>query len=194
MSEKKTLLLVDDEQIILDSLGRELKEEGFEVTRVDCAEDALDKLKKKTFDFVVTDLVMPGLDGFQVLKEAKRNSPDTSVIILTGYGNMVSAVDALRLGADDFLQKPCDLEELLFRLTNCLTRQELLRKVTMYESILPICSYCKKIRDDRGQEKGQGTWLSVEAYFHKKKNINFSHGCCQECYEKEMKNLGILKK
>ena len=87
---------------------------------------------------------MPGLAGFQVLKEAKRKSLQTSVIILTGYGDMLSAVDALRLGADVFLQKPCDSEELPFRVANCLTRQELQRKVTMYEGILPICSYCKK--------------------------------------------------
>ncbi len=186
---KKTLLLVDDEQIILDGLGRELEEEDFKVTKAVCAEDAIDNILKNKFDFIITDLVMPGKDGFQVLKEAKKISPETSVIILTGYGDMSSAVDALRLGADDFLQKPCDSEELLFRIESCLTRQELQRKVTMYESILPICSYCQKIRDDRGREQGQGKWLNVEAYFHKTKNIHFSHGCCQECYDKEMKKL-----
>jgi len=189
MSEKK-MLLVDDEQIILDSLGRDLRAEDFEVTKVNCGEDAIARLKKTYFDFVITDLMMPGLDGFQVLKEAKRKRPQISVIILTGYGDMVSAIDALRLGADDFLQKPCDTEELLFRIANCLTRQELQRKVTLYESILPICMYCKKIRDDREKEHGQGKWIRMEEYFHKKKGIDFSHGCCPECYKNAMKEFG----
>lgn len=68
---------------------------------------AVSLIKSAHFDIVVTDLLMSGLDGFQVLKAAKKKDAWTIVIILTGYGDMESAVDALRLGADDFLQKPC---------------------------------------------------------------------------------------
>jgi ActR/RegA family two-component response regulator len=82
------------------------------------------------------------------------------VIILTGYGNMESAVDALRLGADDFLQKPCDIEELRYRMANCFVKQDLERKVAFYETILPVCSWCRKIRDDRPKQHGLGNWYS----------------------------------
>ncbi len=141
---EKTVLLVDDELIVSDSLSRDLEMEDFKVTSAACGEEAIAQLKKSHFDFVITDLVIPGPDGFQVLKEAKKKHPRINVIILTGYGDMISAIDALRLGADDFLQKPCDSEELLFRIHNCVTRQELQKKVAPHKSILPICMYCKK--------------------------------------------------
>ncbi len=189
MCKKKRLLLVDDEQVILDSLGRDLEEEHFVVTKAVCGEDAIDILETTHFDCIITDLVMPGVDGFQVLKAAKKRQSQVIVIILTGFGDMTSAVDALRLGADDFLQKPCTTEEILFRIANCITRRELQQKLILYESLLPVCSYCKRIRDDRGKEKGQGKWLSMEEYFWETGDISFSHGCCQECYEKLMKGM-----
>lgn len=186
--EDKSLLLVDDEQIILDSLGRDLELHDIKVTKATSGEEAIIWLNSSPFDFVITDLIMEGLDGFQVLKEAKKQHPEICVIILTGYGDMVSAIDALRLGADDFLQKPCDSDELLYRLSNCLTKQELQRKVTIYESILPICMYCKKIRDDRGKKRGQGDWFHMEDYFRRISSIDFSYGCCPQCYTRVMRN------
>ncbi len=186
--EGKSILLVDDEQIILESLTRDLEDEAFQVTAVKSGEYAIARLQESSFDCVITDLMMTGLGGLQVLQEAKKY-PEISVIILTGYGDMDSAIDALRLGADDFLQKPCDSEELLYRINTCLTRQELQNKVNMYERILPICSYCKKIRDTRNKGPGHETWLDMETYFKQQKGVNFSHSLCPECYEQEMKAL-----
>ena len=186
--EKKTILLVDDEQLILDILFRELTRASlrFDVTLAASGEDAVVKINSGSWDLVITDLLMPGLDGFQVLKTAKRKDSQTMVIILTGYADMQSAIDALRLGADDFLQKPCDTEELLYRVANCFGKQALQRKVTLYETILPVCSYCKKIRDDQQGERGKGSWYSLEEFFAKVKGIPCSHGCCPECFAKLM--------
>ena len=71
---------------------------------------------------------MPGVDGFQVLKAAKRKDPQTMVIISTGDADLESSIDALRLGANDFLQKPYDTDELLYRMSNCFAKQDFLRK------------------------------------------------------------------
>ena len=186
----KSLLLVDDEQIILNSLSRELVDAGFKVTLAANGEEAIARINNDCFDLVMTDLLMPGLDGFQVLKSAKQRGLQTMVIILTGYGALESAVDALRLGADDFLQKPCDTDELLYRISNCFAKQELLRKIALYEKFLPVCSYCKKIRDDQHWEHGKGKWYSPEEYFKRAKGVvRVSHGCCPDCYSEQMKTI-----
>jgi YesN/AraC family two-component response regulator len=186
--QRKTILLVDDEQIIIDSLFRELTcdELNFDIARATSGMEAISQINSNCFDLVVTDLQMPGIDGFQVLKAAKQKDALTMVIILTGYADLEAAIDALRLGADDFLQKPCDTDELLYRISNCFVKQDLQKKIALYEDILPICSYCRKIRDDRQGGHGQGNWYSLEEYFSRVQGVHISHGCCPECFAKEM--------
>ena len=140
----KSILVVDDEQTILDCLSRDLTIAGLKVTTAVNGEEAIAKIKNSFFDLVTTDLAMPIGDGFQVVKEAKQMNPQTMVIVLTGDVASESAVDAFRLGADDFLQKPCDTDELLCRISNCFAKQELLRKIALYEKFLPMCSNCEK--------------------------------------------------
>lgn len=185
----KLLLFVDDEQVILDSFSRELAGAGFEITTAASGEEAVARIKRGYFDLVMTDLLMPGVDGFQVLKAAKQRGPQTMIIILSGYGSRGAAVDGLRLGADDFLQKPCDTDELLCRISNCLCKQELLRKVALYENFLPGCSYCKKTQDKVQGERGKGSWYNLEDYFRKTKGWCVCHGSCAECYAEQIKNL-----
>ncbi|MDD2462637.1 MAG: response regulator [Desulfobulbus sp.] len=182
--KKKSILLVDDETTILAALSRDLLDEqlNFNVDTVNSGEEAINRINASNYDLIITDLIMPGLDGFQVLKAAKRKDPMTMVIILTGYGDLRSTIDALRLNADDFLEKPCDTDELLFRISNCFTKQNLHRKVQLYETILPVCSYCHKIRVDNTESANNGTWYSFEEYLHKIRRVNISHGCCPDCY------------
>ena len=122
-----SILFVDDEDVIRQSFARELGVEHFAVTVVGSGSEAIAALENGQYDLVVTDLMMPGIDGFGVLKAVKKLAPLTSVIILTGYGDMRSAIDALRLGADDFTLKPCEVEELIFRIRRCLDKQTLLK-------------------------------------------------------------------
>ena len=191
--KSKAILLVDDEALILESLGRDLKIEGYGITTAENGERAIAIMKNKQFDLVITDLMMEGLDGIKVLKQAKKIDPVLPVIILTGYGDLTSAIDALRLGADDYLLKPCDIDELLFRISNCLEKQEIKRKIKLYEDILPVCSVCKKIRDDTGKEPGKGEWMTVEEYIERKAGVLFSHGYCKECYEDALKDIRSTK-
>ncbi|NCC62447.1 MAG: response regulator [Verrucomicrobiae bacterium] len=189
--KQKSILLVDDEVVILNSLSRELNvtHPNFEVHVANSGKEAIDRINSQTFDLVVTDLFMPGVDGFQVLKSVKLKDPQTMVIILTGYADLQSSIDALRLGADDFLQKPCDIDELLYRISNCFVKQDLQRKVQFYETILPVCSYCKKIRDDNQGSPGNGIWYELEEYLHHVHKVNVSHGCCPACYAQMKKKL-----
>jgi len=187
--ERKSILLVDDERVILESLGKELAYENLEVTLAASGEEAVAKIENGNFDLVVTDLIMPGLDGFQVLKAAKKKNTQTMVIILTGYADLKACTDALRLGADDFLEKPCEVDELMFRISNSIIKQDLLRKVEIYENFLPVCSYCKKIRDDQTGEQGNGNWYNLEDYLIKVKGVYASHGICPACLAQEIKKI-----
>ena len=126
-----SILFVDDEDLIRKSFTRDLQEEHFAVTAVGSGSEAIDLLKNGRYDLVITDLMMPGIDGFDVLKAVKQYAPQTSVLILTGYGDMQSAIKALRLGADDFAIKPCEIEEVVFRIRRCLEKQSLLQLLAL---------------------------------------------------------------
>ncbi len=121
-----SILFVDDEEIIRKSLIRELQMECFAVTAAAGGSEAVAALKESQYDLVITDLMMPGVDGFSVLKAAKKIAPLTSVIILTNNDVMQYAIAALRQGADDIASKPCDIDELVSRIRHCLEKRNLL--------------------------------------------------------------------
>ncbi len=189
---KHQILLVDDDPLILKGFGNDLEGKGYHVTTAKSGKKAIEWLNKTPFDLVITDLVMDQMNGIEVLKRSKEINPDTMVIILTGYGDMTSAIDALRLDADDYLLKPCESEEIYFRVNRCLERLALKRKIKLYETILPVCCMCKKIRDDAGKEPGSGKWIKMEDYFEDKAQIMVTSTYCPECLKKaeeEIENL-----
>ena len=177
-------MLVDDDPFILAGIGKNLQNEGYRVTTTESGEKAVVLLKKKVFDLVITDLVMEGLDGIQVLKKAKELHSETMVIILTGCGDLMSAIDGIRLDADDYLLKPCEPEEMRFRVSSCLEKLDLRRKIKLYEDILPVCCICKKVRDDGGKKPGTGQWMSIERYIHDKANVDVTSTYCPGCAQK----------
>ncbi len=179
---KKAVLLVDDEQPILQSLGNYLERNALDVKSALSGEDALVDFRTSSFDLVITDLIMTGINGIELLKEIKKINQEAGVFILTGHGNMDRAIEALRCGADDFIQKPCDAEELVLKMDRFFTKQEALRKIKIYEKFLPICMYCKKIRDDSGTQTGKGKWMRMEEYLCLKCGADLTHGCCPECF------------
>jgi DNA-binding NtrC family response regulator len=184
--EKYSILLVDDDPYILEGIGADLESQGFQVTKANSGDAALELLQDNTFDLVITDLVMEDTDGIQVLKNTKKLNADTMVIILTGYGDMKSAIEALRQEADDYLLKPCESAEMLYRVNHCLEKRELARKIEIYQNILPMCCVCKKIRDDRQTEPGKGEWVSVEQFIHEKAKLDITSSYCPECAQQTM--------
>ena len=122
---KYKILLVDDDPLVLKLIGQQLESEGYKVTRAESGEKAIKVLEKDTFELVVTDLVMEEINGFEIVKRAKELCSKTLVIILTGYKETDFVIDALRLGVDDYMLKPCDEEDLLFRVKRALENWEL---------------------------------------------------------------------
>lgn len=120
----KRILIVDDEEIVRYSLLNILKNQGYAVDGVASAEDALSLLCKQSYNLVLTDLVMEGMNGLELLENVKVISPRTMVLVITGYGSINTAVKALRLGVYDYLLKPCDEEELLLRISRALEMQD----------------------------------------------------------------------
>ena len=186
---RRNILLVDDEEIIRRTLRRDIEEMGYGVTALADGESALAALEERYFDLVLTDLRMEGISGIEVLQGAKARSPEIGVIILTGFGDISSVITALRNGADDYLLKPYAYEDLALRLRNCFEKQEMRNRLKVYEEFLPICSVCKKIRDDKGKEPGSGDWLSVEEYLRRKTGVLASHGYCPDCYGKFVQEM-----
>ncbi|MBI9076728.1 MAG: response regulator [Desulfatibacillum sp.] len=176
-----SILFVDDDYYSREATARDLKSRGYQVTTAPDGETALELLAKNSFNLVITDLVMDQVDGIEVLKTAKNMHPDIMVIILTGYGDMSSAIEALRLSADDYLLKPCDPEETHFRVIKCLKKQEFKKRIQAYEEILPICCVCKKIRDDEGKEPGTGQWMDLEDYLEQRGKFDVNTTLCPAC-------------
>jgi DNA-binding NtrC family response regulator len=110
------ILLVEDEQTIAVTLRDDLEAAGYEVEHRADGSEAIDLLGQKSFDVVVTDVRLPGADGMQVLAAAKRARPDTEVLVMTAYATVEHAVEAMRLGADDYIQKPFLNEHVVERL------------------------------------------------------------------------------
>ena len=182
--KKYSILLVDDDPAILEGTGQYLEEIGYEIKLASSGEMAIELLQTLPCELVITDLVMEKVNGIQVLKAAKELRPDTMGIVLTGFGDMTTAIEALRLGIDDYLLKPCSPEELELRVSRCFERLELNRKLKSYEKILPLCCVCKSIRDDSGREPGTGTWMALEEYVWRKAGLSPSSTYCPECAKK----------
>jgi two-component system OmpR family response regulator len=129
MTQAAKILVVDDEASIRFFLQEALEREGYQVASAECGERALQRAQAESFDLVLIDLRLPGIDGMQVLKTLRQASPDTAVIVLTAHASLETAVEALRQGAHDYLLKPCKTGELLESVASgLLKRQRELRR------------------------------------------------------------------
>jgi CheY-like chemotaxis protein len=126
---KARILAVDDEEIILDSFRKILVLAGYSIDTVESGSEALGLIRKNDYDFVFTDLKMPEMDGVEVTKAVRHLRPDIDVIVITGYASIESAVETVKFGAMDYVQKPFTEDELLeFVKTAVIKRQHNLEK------------------------------------------------------------------
>ena len=126
MEDSFSILVVDDEPPQLELIGGFLKKQGFEVALAESGKVALQRFRQETFDLVLTDMRMPNLSGLDLVKAVRAVNPETAVIIMTAYGSIETAVDAIKAGATDYLTKPLNLDELLHRIENVREHQLLL--------------------------------------------------------------------
>jgi DNA-binding NtrC family response regulator len=127
--ESMKILVVDDEAPIRDMLQKSLTQRGgFSVEVARNGIEAIEKIEKDVFDLVLTDLLMPEMDGLELLKTVKGTRPEVMVILMTAYGSIETAVEAMRIGADDYITKPVDFNELLIHISKAQKENALLKE------------------------------------------------------------------
>ncbi|MCA1988180.1 MAG: sigma-54 dependent transcriptional regulator [Desulfarculus sp.] len=128
MNARLRVLLVDDELAMRESLAAWLRQDGHQVTKAAGGLEALAELERQEFDLALVDIKMPGMDGLELLRRVKDAHPDTLVVIITAYGSIESAVEAMKAGASDYLLKPFDPEHLMLLLEKMARQRDLLRE------------------------------------------------------------------
>ncbi len=120
---KARVLIVDDEEVFVEMLAERLEARGLEVDKAFDGEEALEKIKSKELDVVILDVLMPGKDGIEILREIKQVKPLTEVIMLTGHATVQTAIDGMKLGAYDYLLKPAETKDLLEKIQGAYRRK-----------------------------------------------------------------------
>ncbi len=122
------VLIVDDETEFSEILAQRMETRGFEVATADSGQAGLDIVTKTWYDAIVLDLAMPGMDGIETLKRMLEINPDLQIILLTGQATIDKGVEAVKLGAVDFLEKPADLDKLVGKI-----KEAQLKKADLFE-------------------------------------------------------------
>jgi DNA-binding response OmpR family regulator len=192
------VLVADDDQVSCSVLETTLLRAGYEVITTDNGVAAWQVLQTEDPpSLVILDWMMPQMDGLEVCRKIRQagKAQPPYVLLLTARTSRLDIVEGLRAGGDDYLTKPVDLDVLHARLQvgvrmvqlqqNLANRvrelEEALSRVKQLQGLLPICSYCKKIRND------QNYWQQVEIYVSQHSDAKFSHSICPGCYEEVVK-------
>ena len=122
-----SVLIVDDERGIRETLRGVLEDEGFEVEAVESGEECLKAVEANNFSCILLDIWLPGIDGLQTLKTLRENGNDSAVVMISGHGNIETAVNATKLGAFDFIEKPLSLEKTILTVKNAIKQRDLER-------------------------------------------------------------------
>lgn len=148
------ILIIDDEKAIRKTLSEILSFEGYKIDDAPDGEEGLKKFKEKSYDLVLCDIKMPKLDGIEFLQKAGEINPDVPVIMISGHGNIETAVEAVKKGAFDFISKPPDLNRLLITIRNAMDKGSLVtetkvlkRKVNRVQEMIGESSPIKKIKE-----------------------------------------------
>ena len=161
-SPRGRILAVDDEPVILDSFRKILVLAGFAVDTVETGQEALSLVRKNDYDFVFTDLKMPGMDGLDVAKGVHHLRPDIDIAIITGYATVESAVDAMRFGAVDYVQKPFTEDELVEFVNRLLLRRADRRDRLMPPEIRLVTPSTSGVASPRVVNVPGGVYVSPE--------------------------------
>jgi two-component system, NtrC family, nitrogen regulation response regulator NtrX len=148
------ILIIDDEKAIRKTLTEILSFEGYKIDEAADGEEGLKKFKEKTYDLVLCDIKMPKLDGIEFLQKAGESNPDIPIIMISGHGNIETAVDAVKKGAYDYISKPPDLNRLLITIRNAMDKSNLVtetkvlkRKVSKVQEMIGDSLPIKKIKE-----------------------------------------------
>jgi DNA-binding response OmpR family regulator len=175
------VLAVEDDEVGRTVLRQALRRLGYEVIEAVDGEAAWAHLTGEPIRIVVSDWMMPGIDGLELCHRVRaRTGQDYTYFILVTARDASTQNQhiAMEAGVDDFLSKPIDVQELWMRLHVAERILRYTTRVRQLEQLLPICSYCKKVRDD------QNYWQQIESYIQKRTGSEFSHSVCPDCYQR----------
>lgn len=130
-----SILIIDDEKAIRKTLSEILGYEGYKIDEASDGEEGLSKFKSKNYDLVLCDIKMPKLDGIEFLEKAKEINSEVPIIIISGHGNIETAVEAVKKGAYDYISKPPDLNRMLITLRNAMDKNTLVAETKMRTSL-----------------------------------------------------------
>lgn len=175
------ILVVEDDADTRDLVTLMLERAGHHVRARANGFEAWEALRHENYPLLVVDCMMPEMDGFELCRKVRSAQRRYSyIIMLTAYGGRDNYLKGMEAGADDFLTKPCDFEELKARLRvaeRILGLQEEVRQLT---GLLPICAYCKRVRETELE------WVSVETYVSRRTDASFSHTVCPQCFGEQL--------
>ncbi len=154
--DKKTILIVDDEINVCKSIDRAIQNVEYEVRRALSGEEALDKIKENPCDLVIADLMMPGIGGIDLLKFLKTDFPEINVIMITGYPTIKTAVQAIKIGAFDYIAKPFTPEQLRSVVARCFKSEKETEKRPPLTTMPPGIYYIIGHTWVRPEEKNKG--------------------------------------
>ncbi|HMG67265.1 MAG TPA: sigma-54 dependent transcriptional regulator [Chitinophagaceae bacterium] len=148
------ILIIDDEKAIRKTLGEILSFEGYKIEEASDGEEGLKKFKDKNYDVVLCDIKMPKIDGIEFLQKAGESNPDVPIIMISGHGNIETAVEAVKTGAYDYISKPPDLNRLLITIRNAMDKSNLVseakvlkKKVNRVQEMIGHSAPIKKIKE-----------------------------------------------
>jgi sigma-B regulation protein RsbU (phosphoserine phosphatase) len=180
------ILIAEDDPVSQKILQATLESEGHEVITSSSGQEAWELFDEQPARVIVSDWMMPVMDGLELCRRVReRPKTDYTYFILltaihTGRDNLRTAMAA---GIDDFLTKPLDREAIFMRLRVAARILDFTTQIRALKELIPICMYCKKVRDDSDY------WQQVDTYIHTCTGSNFSHGICPECLEKHLASL-----
>lgn len=141
------ILLVDDEEIFTRNMSKLLNARGYRVTAVNSGDAAIAALEKEAVDVIVLDLKMPGMDGLTTLKEIQKLGLFTQTLILTGHGSVDSALEAMKLGAYDYLSKPCEIDDLVAKIEGAWSKKDAAARLDLEDKLQKVVETPRAVFD-----------------------------------------------
>lgn len=155
----QSILVIDDEKAIRKALNEILTFEGFTVDEAADGAEGIKKIKENNYDCILCDIKMPKMDGIEVLEQTKADKPDVPFIVISGHGNIETAVDAVKKGAFDYISKPPDLNRLLITIRNAMDKKSLVAETKMLRK--RVLKGSEMIGDSEGIQKVRETIAKV---------------------------------
>lgn len=179
----KRILFAEDDAVTRLVVTAQLQKLGYETMVARDGVEALELFRREKPSIVITDWMMPNMDGTDLCRAIRKqvDARYAYVIILTALDRKAGYVEGMKAGADDFVSKPCSMEELNVRLRVAERILTLQAEAKQLEDLLPICPECQRIMT------ADGAWQQVESYIMRRTDAHFSHGICPACFEKHIK-------